>query len=62
METLPTTPATPVRSAAENAYISALSPKERAALAIAESHLATSFSLARSNGFLKWAARAAGQS
>lgn len=38
------------------AYRASLAPKERAALAIAETHLATSFSLERSNGFLAWAA------
>ena len=60
MET-PTTPPdcapAPPRSEAEAAYVASLPPKERAALAIAESHLATSFSLERSNGYATWAAR-----
>ena len=40
--------------AEEDAYLTSLTPKERAALDIAKSHLGMSFSLAKSNGFLAW--------
>jgi len=35
-------------------YISQMSPFELSAYQIAKSHLGTSFSLKKSNGFLKW--------
>jgi hypothetical protein len=37
-----------------DAYISQMSPFELSAYRIAKSHLGTSFSLKKSNGFLKW--------
>jgi hypothetical protein len=37
-----------------DAYISQMSPFEISAYRIAKSHLGTSFSLKKSNGFLKW--------
>jgi hypothetical protein len=38
----------------DDAYISQMSPFELSAYRIAKSHLGTSFSLKKSNGFLKW--------
>jgi hypothetical protein len=35
-------------------YIESLSDKEKKAYMIAKEHLATSFDLEKSNGFLKW--------
>ena len=37
-----------------DAYISQMSPFELSAYRIAKGHLGTSFSLKKSNGFLKW--------
>jgi hypothetical protein len=43
-----------VNDADVDAYISQMSPFELSAYRIAKSHLGTSFSLKKSNGFLKW--------
>ena len=40
-----------------DAYISQMSPFELSAYRIAKSHLGTSFSLKKSNGFLKWVSK-----
>ena len=35
-------------------YVASLTEKERAAYSIAKSHLGSSFSMEKSNGFLQW--------